>query len=214
MGAGGASAAPCSAGLSLRNLANWAPINTIMQINTIIATTVVRRLSASASASAAFPCFSGDRMLGSVQRGNRAIKRIAIVPESGSVNGWSGSARINESSLRVAASAGIAARLAASCHGSRSRRANSDTTLSGIPLRSSPIGENRNESKSEPKRGTAAGAFEELLLRSTFRCVILGQTRVSSGRISPGLSLPGHIVRWGSRMHLSAPTESYRSPII
>ena len=97
--------------------------------------------------------------MGSVQRGSRAVKRVAIVRESGNVNGWSGSVRINESNLRVAASADIAARLAASCQGSRSRRASSDTTLSGMPLRSSPIGENRKALNSEPRRGAGSGVF-------------------------------------------------------
>ena len=125
---------------------------------------MLRRRSATASASAAVPlaCFPGGRI------GSRAIKRVAIARESGSVKGWSGSARINESNLRTAASAGIAARLAASSQGSRSRRASSDTTLSSMPFRPSPIGENRKALNSEPRRGARAAAFTSFA-RSSWR---------------------------------------------
>src|SRR5579871_2100272 len=154
MGAGGASAATGGVDDSSLDVASWTPIKKSTLSTRIIAVTMLRRRRATASASAAVALarFSGGRVLGAVQRGSKAINRVATVRESGSVKGWSGSARINESNLRTAASAGIAARLAASSQGSTSHRANSDTTLSGMPLRPSPMGENRKALNSEPGR--------------------------------------------------------------
>ena len=183
-GAGGPSAAAGCVGGWLCNIANRAPINNNIEITRIIATTIVRRRRATAPASAALACFSAGRILGSVQRGSRAIKRVAIERESGSVNGWSGSVRINESNLRVAASADIAARPAASCQGSRSCRASSDTTLSGMPLRSSPIGENRKTLNSEPRRGAGA---EVLISFAKTRCLRQTGRPLSSSSVRDGV---------------------------
>src|SRR6185437_14946317 len=69
------------------------------------------------------------------------------------------SAASSEVSFPVAVSTETAARPAASCQGSRSIRASADTTLSGIPLRSSPIAAYRKASNSEPREQNEAGGF-------------------------------------------------------
>jgi hypothetical protein len=90
------------------------------------------------------------------RRGNKAIRRAAIVRGSGCPGGRSGSAAINEVIFSVAASADMRENLAASAQGSTSDRANAERTLSSIPFFSSPIGANRKASNSDRRRETEA----------------------------------------------------------
>ena len=90
-------------------------------------------------------------------RGKSPIRRLAIVIGSHRGPRASGRAAINEASLLVAASTGKPANLAASCHGSTSSLASAETTLSSMPLSSSPIDANRKSSNSRGSReGEAA----------------------------------------------------------
>jgi len=90
------------------------------------------------------------------RRGNSAIKRAALVSGLAGFKVGSGSASSHAASFRAAVSAGRSARLAASTQGSSSIRASTDTTLSGIPLRSSPTSANRKLSNSNPRGGIEA----------------------------------------------------------
>ncbi len=99
------------------------------------------------------------RMSESAPRGKSAIKRAAIVRWSRRVACSSGSDAINAVSFRVAVALGRLARQAASSQGSIFCRASAERTLSGIsPSLSSPIGANRNASKSDRRDDVEAGS--------------------------------------------------------
>ena len=83
-------------------------------------------------------------------RGKSAIKRAAIIPCSRCSGGPSVRAAMDEANLRVALSRGNCANSAASCHGSRSNRANAESTLSGVLFRSSQTRANRKTLNSDP----------------------------------------------------------------
>jgi hypothetical protein len=88
--------------------------------------------------------------------GSSAINRAAIVSDSGDDAGRPGSAAIKEVNLSIAVLPGNRARLAASCQGSISSRANAERTLSNMPFLSSPTGANRKASNSDPSFGNDA----------------------------------------------------------
>jgi hypothetical protein len=92
------------------------------------------------------------------RRGKSEIKRAVIVTESGRTDGPGGRSAISEANLRVAASPGNRANVAASSQGSTFSRASAERTLSSIPLLSSPIGANRKSSNSEPREDTELDA--------------------------------------------------------
>src|ERR1700691_1751080 len=94
---------------------------------------------------------SRDEIFDLARRGKSAIKRLAIVPRSGCVDGPPGNSAINKTNLRIAASRGNRANSLASCQGSTSDRASAERTLSSIPFLSSPIGANRKLSNSDPR---------------------------------------------------------------
>ena len=82
--------------------------------------------------------------------GRSAIKRAAIIPCSRCGGGPSARVAMDEANLRVALSRGNCANSAASCHGSRSNRANAESTLSGVLFRSSQTRANRKTLNSDP----------------------------------------------------------------
>ena len=97
----------------------------------------------------AFGDASRDAGLKLAFSGKSAIKRTATIPESRCANGCPGSAAINPANLRVALARDIRAKLAASCQGSISSRANAERTLSRVPLPPSSTEAYRKSSNSD-----------------------------------------------------------------
>jgi hypothetical protein len=81
--------------------------------------------------------------------GNRPIKRAAITAESGRSQRPCGISAMSCAKLSVAAALGRSASRPASRHGSLPCLANSETTLSIIPLASVPTSANKNVFKSD-----------------------------------------------------------------
>ena len=127
--------------------------------------------------------------------GNNATRPAAIVIAGTSLFGASGRAAIRAVSRVAAASLGIRARLAASCHGSTSNRASAERTLSGVPFRPSPIDAPRNLSNSAPMRG-ASGACVMATDDS-----LLERENQAAREATPGLPI-----------HRQAPTNRARRP--
>ena len=84
------------------------------------------------------------------ERGNSAMRRVAIVRGSGYDTDLSGKASISAANSLVAASPDNCASLAASCQGSTSDRANPESTLTSMPFLSTPIGANKKSLNSDP----------------------------------------------------------------
>ncbi len=101
----------------------------------------------------------GDPPLSARGRGSSATRRAAIARGSEHDAGRSGKVLISAVILSIADSPGKSANLEASCHGSRSARANPERTLSDMPFVSSPIGANRKALNSESSTGTGRGRF-------------------------------------------------------
>ena len=137
------------AGAGWVNTAHWrARVTTIKITKTMVLASLIIPTSGHLLPSAA-----GE----TARRGRSATRRVAIVPESNSVDGLPGSDVINTASLSVAIFPGASVNLAASCQGSRSDRASVDRTVSGRPLLSSPTGANRKSSNSDESLDTGEG---------------------------------------------------------
>jgi len=118
------------------------------------------------------------RVSESLWRGKSAIKRAAIIPFSRCDGSPSARVAMDEANLRVALSRGNCANSAASCHGSRSNRANAESTLSGVSFRSSQTRANRKTLNSDPTTETGPVIFTAKCVasieRAQFRAFVEG----------------------------------------
>jgi hypothetical protein len=101
--------------------------------------------------------------------GKSEIKR-AIVLGAGGIAASEGKDESNEVNRAVASWAGILVSVAASCHGSKSRRASADSMLSNIPFLSSPTGAKRKGSNSDLRPNAEAA---DVIGRASFPQLVL-----------------------------------------